>query len=68
MTPPHCPTCRCLDEIRGMKQCVRSLQDDLVAPLRRECPICQGVWWVVKADFNGKSPCLCVETRDAQSS
>jgi hypothetical protein len=33
--------------------------------VRRECLICRGVWFGV---FNEKSPCLCMETRDAQSS
>jgi hypothetical protein len=33
--------------------------------VRRECPICKGVWF---GGFSEKSPCLCVETRDAQSS
>lgn len=53
MTPPHCATCRCLDEIRKAQL------------VERTCPICQGKWL---AAFNEKSPCLCVETRDAQSS
>lgn len=52
MTPPHCPTCRCLDEIRKLTE--------------RVCPICKGVW--LSNAENRVSPCFCVETRDAQSS
>lgn len=46
------------------------LNDDLVLKrenfmVRRSCPICQGVWY---GPLSRKSPCMCVELREWQSS